>query len=1168
MAPTGAARKYAVKTVSLDDGGSVKARAAGGRVGPARSATPPGAGQYVVTALSEALALDPAGRLPALGAAAAAAGASPTKHVAQALANMPATQAAAAISSVAANGLDAQKAAAAASSLGAASPAPGMRRSQGNHRSVDSLHQSGMGAAAAAAGAAASGGDRRATKTIRHYNSNPIQPLRNSQLDALHIEGISRSRSSPEPVNLGNKVAAGTLHVPTRLVERQQTRAPPARSSSPSAREREAAAATAAAAVAAASGGSGHGSARGSPDSPSTPQNLSARLGTSSTGKKAKLSYSAQLMNLGVGTASSPQEHEFQALRRERDALKNKIKTLEANAARFQISAHVSVKDAGNARLQELSAQLEHLKGVVERLSAENDALKVSKRRPSFQLPAPSSAELLEPVTSLSAQFRQMVGEILLDVATAPIHQMNAAIERLIDETYTVVRAHRISFFLVHGPTQTLVCHTSKDKAVLDPVRLPLNGGIVGSVVSSGEPINIANAYEDERFAGVEIDRLTGQRTGSLLGVPVFDSDDEVIGVVQAMHRRGNSVFSSEDEDNMLLLARAISLCMGRIRDDEIIQKAQRRMEVLTTVSKTVSTTHNADAAVAKITEVAYQAVSADRVSIFLVDTVQQELWCKVSKDLHTLSVVRIPIGHGILGTVALTGQAINIPDAYHDARFNKDVDQKTGYRTKSLLAVPVCDRENKPIAVIQAINKMAQRFSGPGARKEIVPFDEDDEMLMTALASEISTMIKNNFLNSVVRKLLVEPETEDDYARHLRGLLAEFVATDRRVAQSGESRAGTPVLGGKNPLHRLRTPVRQHTQQFDLSKTPLPAAGSYMRLRHWDFDIIGIPEDQLANTALEIFRLLKFDAHLDIPQERLAHFVHRIGALYNANPFHNFRHAVQVLHCVFLFLTTTNLMHFLTLSDAFALCCAAICHDLDHRGVNNAFEVASQSRLAILYNDQSVLENHHCHMMFKILGEDDCNILQSLEKEFRGALRSTIITSILSTDMAQHASLLGELGTASQLSRANFDDRLLLVRIVLHAADISNPVLPREQMRPWADLVMQEFNQQADLERENGLPVSTFMIRHTDAERSQLQMDFLDYVVVPLFRKLADVLSGLDPCLEAAADNRKYWQQIHEGCPTTKAKAALAKELSTANDEAAKEPSKPHEADTAGEKE
>ena len=131
------------------------------------------------------------------------------------------------------------------------------------------------------------------------------------------------------------------------------------------------------------------------------------------------------------------------------------------------------------------------------------------------------------------------------------------------------------------------------------------------------------------------------------------------------------------------------------------------------------------------IMDTASRLLGADRSSLFVVDEDKRELWSKVAQGLE-MQEIRIPIGSGIAGTVAATGQTINIADAYSDARFNPEVDRRTGYRTRTILCAPARDPAGRIVAVLQVINKAGGRF------------EAEDEELLDAFTGQVAIALRN----------------------------------------------------------------------------------------------------------------------------------------------------------------------------------------------------------------------------------------------------------------------------------------------------------------------------------------------------------------------------------------------------------------------------------------
>ncbi|MEJ2534123.1 MAG: GAF domain-containing protein [Gammaproteobacteria bacterium] len=130
-------------------------------------------------------------------------------------------------------------------------------------------------------------------------------------------------------------------------------------------------------------------------------------------------------------------------------------------------------------------------------------------------------------------------------------------------------------------------------------------------------------------------------------------------------------------------------------------------------------------------TRKARQLLDADRASLFLVRDGMLEL--RVAEDLEELGEVRLPVGKGIAGAVAATGEAVRIADAYADPRFNREVDRRTGYRTRSVLCLPISDRQGRIFAVAQLLNRRDGR-----------PFDADDEARFAGFMSSVGLIFES----------------------------------------------------------------------------------------------------------------------------------------------------------------------------------------------------------------------------------------------------------------------------------------------------------------------------------------------------------------------------------------------------------------------------------------
>ncbi|KAM9802504.1 high affinity cGMP-specific 3',5'-cyclic phosphodiesterase 9A isoform 3-T3 [Syngnathus typhle] len=275
--------------------------------------------------------------------------------------------------------------------------------------------------------------------------------------------------------------------------------------------------------------------------------------------------------------------------------------------------------------------------------------------------------------------------------------------------------------------------------------------------------------------------------------------------------------------------------------------------------------------------------------------------------------------------------------------------------------------------------------------------------------------------------------------------------------------------------------------------------------------------------------------ATYNIEPEVLQQFLFEVYRRYNNIPFHNFKHCFCVTQMVGGICSTKDLMnqkskkycHLLQQMygliwltdlrskmdgiDLLIMLTSAICHDLDHTGYNNAYQINARTELALRYNDISPLENHHCAVAFDILEKTESNIFRNLPLDQYKRIRESIIKCILATDMTRHNEILNKFKSIlAPFDFDNKDHRDVLMMILIKVSDISNEARPMEVAEPWLDCLLQEFYNQSDVEKLQGLPVTPFMDRDKITKPTS-QTGFIRFVLLPLFIELANLF----PCLE-----------------------------------------------------
>ncbi|XP_040146401.2 3',5'-cyclic-AMP phosphodiesterase 4A isoform X1 [Ictidomys tridecemlineatus] len=279
------------------------------------------------------------------------------------------------------------------------------------------------------------------------------------------------------------------------------------------------------------------------------------------------------------------------------------------------------------------------------------------------------------------------------------------------------------------------------------------------------------------------------------------------------------------------------------------------------------------------------------------------------------------------------------------------------------------------------------------------------------------------------------------------------------------------------------------------------------------------------------------------IPVDTMVTYMLTLEDHYHADvAYHNSLHAADVLQSTHVLLATPALDAVFTDLEILAALFAAAIHDVDHPGVSNQFLINTNSELALMYNDESVLENHHLAVGFKLLQEENCDIFQNLSKRQRQSLRKMVIDMVLATDMSKHMTLLADLKTMVETKKVtssgvllldNYADRIQVLRNMVHCADLSNPTKPLELYRQWTDRIMAEFFQQGDRERERGMEISPMCDKHT-ASVEKSQVGFIDYIVHPLWETWADLVHpDAQEILDTLEDNRDWYYSAIRQSPS-----------------------------------
>ncbi|CAM4856693.1 unnamed protein product [Rotaria socialis] len=643
----------------------------------------------------------------------------------------------------------------------------------------------------------------------------------------------------------------------------------------------------------------------------------------------------------------------------------------------------------------------------------------------------------------------------------------------LVDETGTSIR-----LFTADNDDEQAACFI--------PINIGPGHCLAGYVAWSKETVRISDTtlfditkYPDGLY--VKDDKVT-----AVMAHPIINTSGTLLGAVEFFRIGSTLPFTVEDEELYHSMTR------------------ERRLnDFLLAVTKSIfQELVSMEAVMLKIMSYAKKLVNADRASLFIVDSRTKELYARIfdigreehdildsslvndkneltkkqsSSDEH--ACIRFPMDKGIAGYVATTGKTLNIVDAYSDERFNRDIDQKTGYKTKTLLCMPIMI-QGHVIGVVQMVNKRNGHFT------------KSDEESFETFAVYCGLALHHASLYDRIRR------SEQKCKVALEVLSYHASCTDEEY------------------------------ERYKISTLP-----SYIpNLKQFEFSPWSVANDMKPIYVLYMFRdltasdssnLNKFD------MECLIRFTLTVRKNYRNVPYHNWSHAFSVAHAIYTVIKETK--HNFTANQCIALFVACLCHDLDHRGKTNDYMVKSSSTLASIYST-STMERHHFNQTVTILQTESLNIFKHFSpKEYRQML-DEIRHCILATDLVlffENRPKLERIVESCQFDWNNKDHMQLMMGLSMTAADLCSSFKQWEVQRSNVSIIMEEFFQQGDDEKRRGIRPQSLMDRSLAHELPKNQVNFISCICLPCYSLIVRVLPETMPMLTGARSNLQRWQEL-----------------------------------------
>ncbi|MCW6035160.1 GAF domain-containing protein [Spirulina subsalsa FACHB-351] len=403
---------------------------------------------------------------------------------------------------------------------------------------------------------------------------------------------------------------------------------------------------------------------------------------------------------------------------------------------------------------------------------------------------------LLDFITAEFQQFLRAIDMINNEALETMLEQVMDAFTLKIGQ---ILQADRTIIFLLDSTKGQLwgKINQQGDSEAKD-IRLPLNVGIAGYVAATGELLNIQDTKDHPLF-NIDIDGIPNYPIQNVLCMPILSSTQQVVAVVELLNKSGEVPFDAEDEERFRDFASSIGIILETCQSFYMAARNQRGAAALLRATSSLGQSLDLEATLKSVMEQARRLMKADRSTLFMLSREKGELWSKIAKaDGKTMMEIRLPANRGIAGYVATTGKTVNIADAYKDSRFDPSTDKRTGYRTQSILCMPVFNSSGELIAVTQLINK-----ENGGS------FSSSDEEFMQAFNIQAGIALEN-------AKLFETVLTEKQYQKDILESLSDAViSTDFMGRIFTINDAALELLGC--PEEQIRDPKIRQLWEYKL---------------------------------------------------------------------------------------------------------------------------------------------------------------------------------------------------------------------------------------------------------------------------------------------------------------------------------------------------------------
>ncbi|KAI4889158.1 hypothetical protein NFI96_022739 [Prochilodus magdalenae] len=755
-----------------------------------------------------------------------------------------------------------------------------------------------------------------------------------------------------------------------------------------------------------------------------------------------------------------------------------------------------------------------------------------------------------------------IIFDLIKDLQTEQV--MEKSMHKVLQRICMLVNADRCSYFILrarNGIPELATClfdvtPTSKfETNLVNPsaeIVFPTDIGIVGQIATNKKGVNIPDMKQNPKFSDF-VDKQTGYTTKNMLAAPILSGKDP-LGVVMALNKVGGTEFTKADEDlfnKYLNFATAVAL---QHHTNYMWNVESRRSQVLLwSASKVFEELTDIERQFHKALYTVRTYLQCERYSVGLLDMTKEkefyDEWPVKLGDVEPYKGPKTPDGRasevnfykiidylleakeeikvipsppvdhwalvsGLPTYVAENGFICNMMNVAADEyfTFQKEAVDETGFVIKNVLSLPIVNKKEEIVGIATFFN-----------RKDGKPFDEPDEQITEALTQFLGWSV----LNCDTYDKLNKTEWKREIAQEM--LMYQTRATLAEVQE---------ILNTREKFDSEPEDCDQK-EMYKLLRANIPEAKD-VDLLEFHFSDFPLSEFDLIKCGIRCFFELGVVEKFKVPAEILTRWMYTVRKGYRDITYHNWRHGFNVGQTMFCLLQTGKLRKYYSDLDAFAMVAAAFCHDIDHRGTNNLYQTKSAAPLAKLHGS-SILERHHLEYSKTLMGEENLNIFQSLQKRQFETVQHLHDVCIIATDLALYFKKRTMFQKIVDATEPMTDEKEainyvsnnpirkeIIMAMMMTGCDLSAITKPWEVQSKVALMVAAEFWEQGDLERtvldQEPIPM---MDRNKKDELPKMQCGFIDFVCSFVYKEFSRFHKEITPMFDGLNNNRAHWKEL-----------------------------------------